>query len=126
MLTRVEMRLRWKHSAAGCELLAPFPPPPVGGIPGKIEPLRDYREVGAEADLQKNCVRAFLGDIIAGNFYVYSVTVKERATLALRRLGDSDTWVTADLRGYDNEEPSVETVRFVTSWLNENEEGRIA
>ena len=121
MLARVEMRLRWKHRAAGCELLAPFPRPPIAGIPGKIEPLRDYRSVGEEADLQKNCVRAFIEDIIAGNFYVYAVTVRERATLALRRLGESDTWVIADLRAYDNWEPSAETEQFVAAWLAEND-----
>jgi hypothetical protein len=70
--------------------------------------------------MQKNCVRAFIEDIIAGNFYAYAVTVRERATLALRRLGDSDTWVVADLRGYDNWEPSAETENFVKAWLSEN------
>jgi hypothetical protein len=119
-LARVETRLRWQHSAAGCELLAPFPRPPIAGIPGKIEPLRDYRSLGEEADLQKNCVRAFIEDIISGNFYAYAVTVRERATLALRRLGDSETWVVADLRAYDNWEPSEETEHFVTAWLSEN------
>ena len=116
-LANVEARLRWRFREEGGDLLDPFPPPPIPGIPGRIEPIRDLGALGAEADGQRNCACEYVGNILMGRSYLYAISVFERATLALRNRRDADVWVIEDLRGLENGDPSEETTNFVMEWL---------
>jgi hypothetical protein len=118
-LKRVEAILRDRHSD-GLEHLTPFPEPPVPGVPGRITALRDSRDVAREGDEQVNCAESYLPAIIKGRNFLYSVTVLERATLALRRTSQG-RWILEDLRAQNNQAPSRETQYFVDEWMAAND-----
>jgi hypothetical protein len=112
-LARVEEAFRARHTEGGN---LPFPEPPLPDVPGRITALRDSRAVESEGDQQLNCAAGFIPDIIRYTKYLYSITVMERATLALRR-EKSGRWALEDLRAKNNRPPSWETTNFVEAWL---------
>ena len=112
-LARVEEAFRARHTEGGN---LPFPEPPLPDVPGRITALHDSRAVEAEGDQQLNCAASFIPEIIRNTKYLYSITVLERATLALRR-DKSGQWVVDDLRARNNRPPSRETTDFVEAWL---------
>lgn len=115
-LARVEARFRDRFGEEG-EYLAPFPEPPVSGIPGRITAIRSYWFLSAEGDEQNNCAETLAPEIVAGRCYVYSVTAFERATLALRRDEKTGRWFIEDLRARDNAAVSQATTAYVRAWL---------
>ena len=117
-LMRVANRYRLKFGADS-SWYEPFPAPPLAGVPGQISALRDYWTVAAEADEQDNCAISLVPEVLAGNCYIYSVTVSERATLLLRRIGESRLWVVEDLRAESNGPVSDRTAAYVQAWLRE-------
>jgi len=119
MLAGVEAEFRRR---AG-ELLydgTPFPSPPFPGVPGRITPLASFASVATEGDTQQNCSISLVPEIIHGTHYIYTVTVRERATLAIRRSSDRHHWVVEDLRGFRNSAPSHASKIFVANWLSEH------
>ena len=110
----VEGRL---HDRSYAESLAPFPPPPIRGRPGEIEPLRDFDHLLLEGTVQKNCATTYVQEIARGLAYVYAVYLPERATLALRRDAPDGEWYMHDIRALNNSEVSAETNSHVREWL---------
>ncbi len=115
-LVQVEARLHQRYLER-LGLGQPFPAAPLDGIPGQIEPIRDYASLILESDLQRNCARDYADEVVAGGYYLYAISVWERGTLAIRRCGESGRWIVDDLRGPNNEPPSYNTIRFVHEWL---------
>jgi hypothetical protein len=115
-LARVAARYRRRLGEQG-EYLTPFPPPPIPGVPGRITALRDFFSLSREGRQQNNCVEALAPDVLSGRIFVYAVTVRERATLAIRRKTVTGRFEVEDLRAADNAAPSDETERFVGEWL---------
>jgi hypothetical protein len=78
----------------------------------------NYWALTAEGDGQQNCAAMYLGDVLAGDCYLYSVRVGgERATLLLcrrRAMG----WSLSALKARQNQPVSAETERYVRAWLN--------
>jgi len=121
-LGRIEARYRIRFGNDG-EFWAPFPPPPIPGVPGRIAALRDFWRLVAEGNQQSNCAEIYAPEIVAGRSYLYSVSVLERATLAIRRKRETGLWVVDDLRAKDNAPPSELTKRYVDEWLRGNQPG---
>ena len=105
------------HDRLYAESLAPFPPPPIRGCPGEIEPLRDFEHLLLEGTVQQNCATIYVQEIARGLAYVYAVYFPERATVALRRDAPDGEWYVQDLRALNNSEVSAETNSHVRAWV---------
>lgn len=81
-LLSAESRLR-RRVFEDC--LVTFPPPPFPGLPGEIEPIRDYRRLVQEGEDQNNCAPTFVAEIAHGLTYFFAIYRPERATVALHR-----------------------------------------
>lgn len=115
-LRRLERRLRATlHPDDEC--FDPFPPPPVDGIPGRIEPLRDYLDLVAEGEAQVNCAASYGRLVAKGRAYVFAVHHPERATLALRKTSEDVGWFVDELRTENNASVRPETEAFIAAWL---------
>jgi|GEM_PF-2182886 len=119
-LARVEERLR-KRLVEEEPHFAPFPPPPLRGLPGVITPLQTYWDVVTEGHQQNNCASLFVDEIVAGDCYLYSVTTGERATLLLRRVGESNIWVIGDLKAEGNKAVTPSTQWWAEEWLRKEQ-----
>lgn len=92
-----------------------FPQPP---LPGNdcVVPVDSHELLRQEGRLQHHCVAAYLQEICEGIAYVYRVLAPERATLSLRREGE--TWFLDQLAAACNKPVKLETKKTVTDWLN--------
>ncbi len=113
-LQAVERRL---STAAVRNADAIFPAPPFPGIPGCIVPIRDARDLLAEADGQHHCGAIYFPEVMAVLAYFYRVLRPERATLLILRAGSTAPWILGDLRLFANAEPTADTTSFVSEWL---------
>ena len=65
-----------------------------------------------------HCIATFSREVARGDFYAYAVQHdQERATLGLRRYGDS--WRLAELRGVRNAQVSSSMREHITQWLKQ-------
>ena len=119
-LAKVEGRMR-ARLAGDFNQLAPFPPPPLPGMPNWITPLQNYWAVLAEGHEQGNCASLFIEEIFSGDGYLYAITGAERATLLLRRIGESSLWIIADLRAEGNRAVKPETRRRAEQWVRDSQ-----
>lgn len=112
---RLVIRLN-REKAKRIELIA-FPEPPDPGNE-HIKPIRDSRELACEGMSQHHCVASYHQRILAGRYYVYSVTAPERATLGVKLAANGE--MTMDqLKLRYNGQPSAETRAMVAGWLAE-------
>ena len=92
-----------------------LPAPPFPGIPGTIEPLRSVGDLHEEGRSQRNCVRSYVRDAVAGELALYRVLRPERATLSIERCESG--WHLGQLLAVGNSEPREETVDEIGRWL---------
>lgn len=59
-----------------------YPRPPIPGIQG-IEPITQSTELLLEGQQQDNCVFSYHDKIFNGDYYVYKITIPQRATLGI-------------------------------------------
>ena len=112
---RLVIRLN-REKAKRIELVA-FPEPPDPGNE-HIKPIRDSRELACEGMSQHHCVASYHQRILAGRYYVYSVTAPERATLGVKLAANGE--MTMDqLKLRYNGQPSAETRAMAAGWLAE-------
>ncbi len=90
-----------------------FPPPPVPGIPGRIEPVTSASDLVDEGEMQGNCVASYAGRVREGNLYIYRVLKPERATLSITRSGPFAEWEIGELECRFNTDVSEETEELV-------------
>ncbi len=95
-----------------------FPPPPVPGIPGRIEPVTSASDLVDEGEMQGNCVASYAGRVREGNLYIYRVLKPERATLSITRSGPFAEWEIGELECRFNTDVSEETEELVQAWLD--------
>ncbi len=97
-----------------------FQPPPIPGIPGRIEPITNASELVDEGEIQGNCVASYADRVHAGGLYIYRVLHPERATLSIVRRGVAAQthWEIGELERRFNTDVSEETEEFVQSWLD--------
>lgn len=101
------------------DYFAAFPPPPIPGIPGAIEPIRDFVNLAEEGDSQANCAVMYVSSILANEAYVYRLLRPDRATLVLQRSGPTGPWALADLRCSHNTAPTDASLAFVKTWIDD-------
>jgi len=80
-----------------------FPPPPLRGLAGRIEPLRTPAELWIEGQDMKHCAADHVHDVAEGTAYVYRVVGCEeddidRATLMIVRGQTPSGWRVGELR----------------------------
>ena len=112
---RLVVRLN-REKAKRIELVV-FPEPPDPGTE-HIKPIRDSRELACEGMSQHHCVASYQQRILAGRYYVYSVTAPERATLGIK-LAENGEMTVDQLKLRYNRRPSAETQAMVEGWLAE-------
>jgi hypothetical protein len=95
---------------------AAFPPPPVPGITGQIEPLTDAPGLMIEGAEQDNCVASYADRVRAGSTYIYRVKFPQRCTLSLLR-GADGSWRIDELEFGENRPANGSTRDFVEAWL---------
>jgi hypothetical protein len=95
---------------------AAFPPPPVPGMAGSIEPLEDAQALMIEGAEQDNCVASYAERVRRGAAYIYRVTHPQRCTLSLTR-GADGRWTVGELEVSENRPANGSTRDFVDEWL---------
>lgn len=93
-----------------------FPPPPVPGITGQIEPLTSPHALMLEGAEQENCVASYAERVRTGSTYIYRVEFPQRCTLSLLRCGDG-SWRIDELEFSENRPSDASTRDFVEAWL---------
>ena len=94
----------------------PFPPPPLPGKEGEIEPLETCQDLALEGRLQHHCVGSYSHAVRCGQKYIYRMLKPERATLAIS-IGRKG-WCLWDIRGYRNAEVQPESFKAAMDWLH--------
>jgi len=102
-------KLRIKR--APCEL---YPPMPFQETE-HIKAISNSNNLSEEGYEMKHCVAAYDIDIREGNYFVYKILEPERATLGLRKTGNS--WEIDQLYKKFNQEVSLKTKLFVDRWM---------
>ncbi len=92
-----------------------FPPPPLAGLPGLVEPLTDYPSLKRDQQQFDSCVDAYVSDILSGHTYIYSVKRPEQATVVLSRPMQEGSWHIAQMLAAGQIRP--ETRGLVEGWL---------
>jgi len=103
------------HKAEACG--RSLPPPPLPGIPGRIQPILSMRELHEEGRVQHNCVAGYGEAVCRRDCFIYRVLEPQRCTLAIRR-GPSGDWEIQELKATCNEQPSPEAREAVREWLD--------
>ncbi len=112
---RVRQLIDANSSGSAC-----FPPPPLPGIPGQIEPVTSASDLVDEGEMQGNCVASYAGRVREGNLYIYRVLHPERATLSIARRSPFADWEIDELERRYNTDVSEATEEFVQAWLDRN------
>ena len=99
-----------------------FPPPPLPGVPGQIEPIRTPEELFLEGRTMKHCVGEYAPAIAAGNAYAYRVAAggpegTDRATLVVVNENTRSEWMIDGLRGMCNKRVSPATESAVRRFM---------
>jgi len=102
-----------------------FPPAPVPGIPGIIEPVLSAKELIREGRSQSNCVGAYVDRVRGGKVFIYRVTTPERATLSLVNSTDG-RWEIGQLLASHNRAVSSQTQDVVEEWMHQWQAGLMA
>lgn len=95
-----------------------FPPPPLPGIPGQIEPVTSPSDLVDEGEMQGNCVASYAARVRDGDLYIYRVLHPERATLSITRRSQLHEWEIGELECRYNTDVSEETEEFAQAWLD--------
>jgi hypothetical protein len=93
-----------------------FPPPPVPGITGQVEPLTDATALMVEGAEQDNCVASYGGRVRAGVNYIYRIKFPQRCTLSLGK-GEDGIWRIDELEFSENRPADGSTRDFLEVWL---------
>jgi len=110
---RVRQLIDANAQGPGC-----FPPPPLPGIPGQIEPITSPSDLVDEGEMQGNCVASYANRVREGHLYIYRVLHPERATLSVARRGPLSDWEIDELERRFNTDVAEETEEFVQAWLD--------
>ncbi|MBF0287844.1 MAG: PcfJ domain-containing protein [SAR324 cluster bacterium] len=94
-----------------------FPPPPIAGIPGVIEPITCRSELAKEGLEMKNCLASYTHAVAEGKCYIYKVLFPERASLEIRISKRKNSLQIGQFECADNTKPSKQSKRFVMEWL---------
>ncbi len=100
---------------------APFPPPPLPPVPGRIEPVTTWDAMERELDEQNDSCAKGGGGVVSGDAFFYRVLDCPgesimRSTLILRR-NPGGVWVCSDLLGKCNACVNSTTWAFIRRWL---------
>lgn len=93
-----------------------FPPPPMHGIPGKIEPITNPRDLKEEGTTMKHCVYSYAIKVADGKSYIYRILEPERATMEIVKV--DGIWVLNQVYGMANSKVSQETLYEIKKFLN--------
>lgn len=103
------------NNKAGHRIDMPFGPPPIPGT-DNIIPIRTVDELFNEGFEMDHCAALYCREIKDGNFYIYKICKPERATIGIS-IDEDRKYSIADIRLYNNKDPSDATVRIVEAWL---------
>jgi len=93
-----------------------FPRPPLKGS-DLIRPIRNLQALAAEAKEQDaGHIVAYSAHVFAGQLYLYSVLVPERATLCISRWGERQPWRVVSLKARGWLPVQSETMETVNAW----------
>jgi hypothetical protein len=99
-----------------------YPPPPIPGMTlgdTRITPITTVDDLQAQGRAQHNCVASYARRVLAGNTYIYRVTVRgDVCTLAISRSLDG-FWRVSELRGVCNRPAPGKAIHAVQQWLHE-------
>ncbi len=93
----------------------PFPPPPLPGKDGEIEPLVSGHDLAMEGREQQHCVAGYAHAVLQGETYIYRMLKPERATLAI--VWGSTGWLLGEIRGVRNAPVRPESLCAAWNWL---------
>jgi hypothetical protein len=94
-----------------------LPPPPLQGITDMIYPLTTVKQLVEEGYIQHNCVASYAFRVAMGEVYIYKVIAPERATLAIRKRGNS--WILEQVKKACNQLVGRNTYEMIQQWLKQ-------
>lgn len=93
-----------------------FPPPPIQGISGKIEPITNPKDLKEEGMIMKHCVYSYARKVAEGSSYIYRILKPERATMEIVKV--DGIWVLNQVYGMANSKVPQETLYEIKKFLN--------
>lgn len=96
--------------------------PPFPAIPGKIEPVLNSDELFEMSKSMRNCLFDYYGKINE-KLYLYKVIGKKNYVFSIiRNHRTGERYILDQLRGYRNQEPTMDVVRLVNKWIEDSQE----
>jgi hypothetical protein len=106
---------RWRHRDADGNFL-PLPEPPVASCDG-ISALSTQKMIADEGLQMDNCILSYIGQVLAGKYYVYQMTEPERLTIGLKK-SIAGLWSLDQVKGKRNTAPSKSGMDIVQWWFH--------
>ncbi len=101
------------------ERLVVFPPPPLVGIPGVIEPLMCHEDLRQEGVTMRHCAGGRINHVFGDAYYYRLLPAQpglDRATIELKNDHKDTPWRIHEIAGEENASVSLDTVDFVNNW----------
>lgn len=92
-----------------------YPQPPLSPVEG-IEPLTSWLELLEERATMRHCVGSYDIPVALGATFIYRMVSPERLTISLERR--NNTWITGEVRGSCNANPSPGALERIERWVN--------
>jgi len=94
-----------------------FPQPPIPGVDGIIEPIKNVKELFDEGEEMMHCVHSYYDRILEGRSFCYRVLYPERCTLEICP-SPSGFWMINQIRKKRNEKPKGKTFDMIQNWIS--------